>query len=57
MVEYTVKKIIKSTIGEFIDSKFDLKLSLLSGTAELKQVKIKKDIFQKFGLPLNLIHG
>jgi hypothetical protein len=52
MVEYTVKKILKSALGEFIDDKFDLKMSLLSGTAELKEVKIKKDIFQKFGLPL-----
>jgi hypothetical protein len=52
MVEYTVKKILKSVLGDFIDSNFDLKMSLLSGTAELKMVKIKKDIFQKFGLPL-----
>jgi hypothetical protein len=57
MVEYTVKKILKSVLGDFIDSNFDLKMSLLSGTAELKMVKIKKDIFQKFGLPLQLIHG
>jgi vacuolar protein sorting-associated protein 13A/C len=59
MFESLLNSILEKTLGQYIEGlkKEDLEVSVWSGDVELNNVKIKKDIFQTFGLPLELIYG
>jgi hypothetical protein len=50
---------LEKTLGQYIQglNPKDLEVSVWSGDVELNNVKVKKDIFQTFGLPLELIYG
>jgi Vacuolar protein sorting-associated protein len=57
MVDYLVKSLLKRYLGDFIENDLSVSMSLFSGQADLKDVSIKRDVFQKFGLPLEMIFG
>jgi len=59
MLESILKSVLDKTLGQYIEGlkKEDLDVSFWSGDVELNNVKIKKNIFQLLGLPLELIYG
>ena len=57
MVDYLVNTLLHRFLGDFIESDMQVSMSLLSGEANLKDVYIKNDVFQKFGLPLKMVYG
>ena len=45
MWEYLVKSLIKTYLGDFIETDLNVSVSMYSGKADLNNVQIKKDIF------------
>ena len=56
MLEGIVEKIVQKLLGEYIDG-FDsnnLHIGIWSGEVTIKNVRLKKTVLQKLGLPLEL---
>ena len=59
MFESILEKALNSVLGKYIedlDSK-DLNISIWGGDIKLKDINLKKDIFDMFKVPLDLIFG
>jgi len=58
MLESLLKSVLDRYLKDYIEmNKEDLDVSFWSGDVELNNVKIKRNIFQSLGLPLELIYG
>ena len=59
MFESILEGLLNKYLGEYVEglSREDLNVSIWGGDIELNDVKLKKDLFQKFKLPLALIYG
>jgi len=57
MVDFMVKKMLRKYLGNIIEDDLKISTSLRSGEANLEGVLIKKDMFQQYGFPLEIIYG
>ena len=59
MFESILEGLLNKYLGEYVDglSRDDLSLSIWGGDIKLTDVQLKKDVFTKFKLPMNLIYG
>ena len=59
MFESILESLLNKYLGEYVEglSRDALSLSIWGGDIELKDVMLKKDIFTKFKMPLNLVYG
>ena len=59
MFESLLESLLNKYLGEYVTglSRQDLSVSIWGGDIELNDVLLKKDIFTKFKLPLELIYG
>ena len=59
MFESILESVLNKYLGEYVTglSKEDLSVSIWGGDIVLHDVMLKKDIFTKFKMPLELIYG
>jgi vacuolar protein sorting-associated protein 13A/C len=59
MFESFLEKILNRVIGQYVEGiqKEDMKVGLLSGNVEIKNLKLKKQILEELKLPFSLKFG
>ena len=58
-MEKIIRTLVNKFLGEFIDNlnADDLKISLLAGTAKLKNLSVKQNILERYGIPFTVKVG
>jgi vacuolar protein sorting-associated protein 13A/C len=59
MFEKLLEKILGRIIGEYVEgiSKNQIKVGILGGNVEIKNLTLKKNVIQQFNLPFDLKFG
>ena len=59
MFESILESVLNKYLGEYVEglSRDDLSVSIWGGDIELHDIVLRKDIFKKFKMPLELIYG
>ena len=59
MLESLLEKVLNSILGTYVEKfKSDqISLAILSGTVEIEDIQIKKDLMAQLGYPFRLVKG
>ena len=59
MFESILEKVLNKYLGDYVEglSRDDLSVSIWGGDIQLTDIMLRKDIFTKFKMPMQLIYG
>jgi hypothetical protein len=59
MLESLLEKVLNSILGTYVEKfKSDqIHLAIMSGTVDIEDIQIKKDLMAQLGYPFKLVHG